>query len=491
MRVVRAATALARQPYLQRVLAKSATLLWATQQAGSGAVTITAPDGGSSAFAATVTAFLPSDTQLPAAFYLYKADITGLQPGTQYSYTVWVDGQVVASAPGQSFRTPEPGSFSFLAFGDSGANSSEQLALIQLMAAEPGIAKVIHVGDLAYGSGTFGQFDSNYFGPNLPLMQRLPFFATPGNHEYETDSAAPYLAGNAAPESNVPVADLGRYYSFDWGDAHFVSVDSNLLPTSASSRMLSWLDSDLAASGKFWKIVFLHHPPYPTGAHLGDPICALVRQNVNPIVERHGVQLVLTGHEHGYERSFPLAADQPVSAAAPSTMYVITGGGGFALEAVGSLPQCALSVSAFNYLRVDVAGPALTFRAVGLDGAVIDSVTLNPPPVIAPRGVLNAENYTSVIAAGSLVSVFGRNLAMRPETSSTSPLPSRLGGISVSVNGRPAPLLYVSPTQINLRMPYGISGPVTLQVTTPNGSTAAAVTVDPASPSRLRTAVAG
>jgi hypothetical protein len=172
-------------------------------------------------------------------------------------------------------------------------------------------------------------------------------------------------------------------------------------------------------------------------------------------------------------------------------MYVITGGGGYTLEAVGSLPQCALSVSAFNYLRVDVAGPALTFRAVGLDGAVIDSVTLNPPPAIAPGGVLNGDNFSSVVAAGSLVSVFGRNLATRPETYSTSPLPSQMGGISVSVNGRPAPLLYVSPTQINLRMPYGISGRVTLQVTTPNGSTAAAVTVDPASPLRPRTAVAG
>jgi hypothetical protein len=473
------AAALTRQPYLQRVLSKSATLLWTTQQAGSGSVSITAPDGASSVFTATVTPFLPSDTQLPAAFYLYQADVTGLQPGTQYSYTVSVDGQVTASGPGQNFTTPAPGTFSFLAFGDSGADSPQQLSLTQLMAAEPGIGKVIHVGDLAYGSGTFAQFNANYFALNAPLMQRLPFFATPGNHEYETESAAPYLAGHAAPASNVPAADLGRYYSFDWGDAHFVCVDSNLLPTSASTRMLSWLDSDLAASGKYWKIVFLHHPPYPTGAHLGDPICALVRQNVNPIVERHGVHLVLSGHEHAYERSFPLVADQPVSAAFPSTMYVITGGGGYGLEKVGSSPQCALSVSAFNYLRLDVAGPALTFTAIGLDGTAIDSVTLNPPPVIAPGGIVNAENFTSGIEAGSLVSVFGQNLAMRPQTSSKLPLSSQLGGISVSVNGALVPLQYVSPSQINLQMPYKISGEVTLRVATPNGYASASVMVAP------------
>ncbi len=191
---------------------------------------------------------------------------------------------------------------------------------------------------MAYGSGTFAQFQSNYFGLYAPLMSRLPFFLTPGNHDYETDNAAPYLAGNAAPVSNVPAAVLGRYYSFDWGDAHFVSLDSNLMPTDSASQMLAWLDSDLAATGKYWKIVFLHHPPYPTGTHLNDPICALVQQNVTPIVERHGVQLVLSGHEHGYERSWPLAGGQRVdsSASGPSTTYVITGGGGQAMEEVGS-----------------------------------------------------------------------------------------------------------------------------------------------------------
>jgi hypothetical protein len=427
-----------------------------------------------------MTAFDPSATQLPATYYQYQADIAGLQAGTSYEYQVLLDGQTVASDPVQnSFSTPTAGNLSFLVIGDSGLNSPEELSLIQRMAVEPGIGKLIHVGDLAYFSGTFAQFESNYFATNAPLMSRLPFFATPGNHDYETDNAAALLAGHVAPDCNVPAQDIGRYYSYDWGDIHFASVDSNLLPTDAATRMLNWLDSDLAATGKYWKIVFLHHTPYPTGFHLGDPICALVQQNVNPIVERHGVQLILTGHEHGYERSFPLVANQPVNAGAPSTTYVVTGGGGGGLETVGSLPQCAISVQAYHYLRVDVVDSSLTFKAVGLDGTVIDMVSISPPPVISPGGVVNAQNFTPTLTAGSLVSIFGQNLAVRPATSPTFPVATsnQLGDVTVWANNEPAPLLYVSPTEINLQLPTRLSGHVTLKIVTPNGSTSIVVPV--------------
>ena len=241
---------------------------------------------------------------------------------------------------------------------------------------------------MAYPDGTFGQLQDAYFGANSPLMQRLPFFSTPGNHEYNTNSAAPYLAGVAAPESGVPAVDLGRYYSFNWGNAHFVSVDSNLLPMSRAAAMLAWLDADLAATDRYWRIVFLHHTPYPTGYHLGDPISAAVQQMVNPIVERHGVQLLLAGHEHGYERTYPLAGGQPASASSPSTTYLVTGGGGGALETVNTTALTAISVQAYHYLRVDVDGQALTLRAIGIDGGEIDQVTLGGAMPMAIHSVL-------------------------------------------------------------------------------------------------------
>jgi hypothetical protein len=470
---------LLRRPYLQRLLEDRTTILWTSPKQTSGSVVVIEGSGARTAFPATVTAFEPSVTQLPSTYYQYQADITGLNAGTNYQYQVLLDGEIVAGDPLENaFRTPAGGQMSFLVFGDSGAATPQQNALIQRMMAETGVAKVIHVGDLAYDSGTFAEFEANYFAANAGLMSRLPFFTTPGNHEYVTNNAAPFLAGHVAPASNVPAADLGRYYSYDWGDIHFASIDSNLLPGEASARMLSWLDNDLSATRKFWKIVFLHHPAYPTGTHRGDPVCGLVQQLVNPVVEKHGVQLVLAGHEHGYERSFPISANQPVAADSPSTMYVISGGGGQSMEEVGPLPQCALSVQAFHYLRVDVANSALTFRAIGMDGSVIDLVKLNPPPVIASASAMNVTDSNGDIEPNSVVSIFGQNFAPRAQMApKLSHMTDQLGEITVSANGQPAHLLYVSPVQINLRIPNGVSGAVTLQVNTPNGSASALVSV--------------
>ncbi len=477
-------------------------MLWTTQEAGSGTVTVIGADGGSLTRQASMQAFQPTDTGLASAFYQYQTDITGLQPGTLYRYSVAVDGQaLVADASPFRFRTapqalvpdasqlrsrtPQADKFSFLAFGDSGAESPQQASLVQLMAAEPDISMVVHVGDLAYPDGTFEEFEDAYFGVNAPLMARLPFFSTPGNHEYNTDSAAPYLAVVAAPESGVPAADLGRYYSFDWGNAHLVSVDSNLLATARASAMLAWLDADLAATDRYWRIVFLHHTPYPTGFHLGDPICAAVEQLVNPVVERHGVQLLLAGHEHGYERTHPLAGGQLVGSSSPSTTYVVTGGGGGVLESVGSSARTAISVQAFHYLRVDVEGQALTLTAIGLGGSRIDRASLGAASHIAIDSVLSQGDYMPAVAAGSLVAISGQDLAGTDAVSQGYPLPTGLGGVSVKAAGQPVPLLSVSSTQIEAQIPYRVSGPVTLEVSTPNGFASTAITVLPEAPSLL------
>jgi len=501
-RAARGAT-LVRQPYLQNVQTDRASILWTTRQPGSCFAAVTAGDGTSHTVPADMQSFQPSETQLAAAYYQYRADFTGLRPGTEYSYAVSFNGESLAADAGRfHFRTaprsPAAGTdprasdrglgekFSFLVFGDSGAGSSQQQSVVQLMSAEPGISLAIHTGDLAYTDGTFEEFEDEYFGANAALMSRMPFFPTPGNHDYNTDSAAAYVAGIVTPECGVPQPDLGRYYSFDWGNAHFASVDSNLLSTSRAAAMLAWLDADLAATSLYWRIVYLHHTPYPTGYHLGDPACAAVQQLVNPIAESHGVQLMLAGHEHAYERTYPLAANEPVGLSCPSTLYVVTGGGGGNLESVGEIPQCALSVEAFNYLRVDVEGPSLTISAIGIDGSRIDRVTLGTSPRIAILSVLSKGDYTPRIAPGSLVAITGQNLAAASAAGAGDPLPAGLESVSVTAAGQPVSLLSVSPTLIEAQIPYRVSGPATLEVCAPAGSASAAISVSPAAPSLLK-----
>jgi len=212
-------------------------------------------------------------------------------------------------------------------------------------------------------------------------MYRVPFFPTPGNHECITGRAAPYLSVHSLPDSGTPAEDKGRYYSYDWGDVHFVSLDSNLLTDAAVDRMHAWFDKDLKATAKPWKIVYFHHTPYPSGFHLEDPVCALARDRINPVAERNGVHLVLNGHEHSFQRTLPLSGGNPVMPGFGTT-YINTSGGGGALQDIGLLPVTAVGLHVYNYLRADVEGRRITIRAIRLDGAEVDRVVITPGPAV-------------------------------------------------------------------------------------------------------------
>ncbi|MCW5979352.1 MAG: metallophosphoesterase [Bryobacteraceae bacterium] len=473
-----------RTPYLQNVHESGASILWTTLVPGRGAVMVSRPEGESRTITASMRTFLPVETSLDRPFYQYQADITGLEAGRLYIYRVAMDGHDLAENPAfYRFRTARPGNFSFLVVGDSGADTPEQHELVERMATERGIGLILHTGDLVYPHGGFARYDLSFFGPNA-RMRQLPVFPTPGNHDYLDDDGASYRAGMVFPDSGVPAADHGRYYSFNWGDAHFVSLDSNRLPTRYADRMLEWLDRDLANTRKFWKIVYFHHTPYPTGHHINDPVCALARSRVTPIVERHGVQLVLAAHEHAYERSSPLRNGATVSGA-PSTLYVVSGGGGAQLHWVGSQPHTARALSVHHYLRVDAEGGRMTIRAVGLKGEEIDRVTLAPEPVISAKGIGSAGDFAPALAPGSLASLFGLNLATQEVARQKYPLPAELGEIQVTVGNMPAPLLFVSPGQVNFQVPYGEIGKAAIQVTTPNGTAKTERTLSATAPSIL------
>jgi uncharacterized protein (TIGR03437 family) len=139
---------------------------------------------------------------------------------------------------------------------------------------------------------------------------------------------------------------------------------------------------------------------------------------------------------------------------------------------------------------VDVDGPALSLRAIGLDGGEIDQITLGAAPVVATSAaavysVVSKGDFTAAVAPGSLVAISGRNLAETNSVSVGYPLRETLSGVSMKIAGQTVPLVSVSPSQIHAQIPYGVSGPVTLQISTPNGSTTTHITVAAAAPSLL------
>ncbi len=474
---------LARYPYLQNMRRDGATITWSTLEPGRGTIQYSADTSYSLEAVSRVTEVSRSRTGLSYTYYLHRADLSGLQQATEYHYRVALDGAVLPAGADLRFRTAGRSELKFLAFGDTGQGGDAQFSLARQMHAE-NAALVVHTGDVVYPAGGHTEYESMFFEPYADLIRNVPMFPCLGNHDYYTGDGAPYLELHSVPADTVPEADRGRYYSFDSGNVHFVSIDSNTplnRGPAAMARMLQWLDNDLAASREFWRVVYFHHPPYASGPNDQDPVSQMARLNIVPVLEKHGVELVLNGHEHSYQRTVPLKGGQAADAR-DGTVYVTTGGGGASLYPNLARPYHASRDSCFHYVRVEVTDGRLTVSAVKLGGDIADRFTIAPPPVAAPQSTANSASYTGALAAGGLVTIFGRRLAVREAQAPRLPLPTALAGTTVTIDGRRLPLFYVSATQINAQLPFDLTGAVRLVVTTPNGSVEIPVEVGAVAP---------
>ena len=349
------AATLTRGPYLQLLTRQSVTVVWNTEAAAACALAIRPLDG-----MPTVRA---GGTGTVCAI---AAD--GLAPGTVYAYTPLADG--VPLAPEAVFRTNDPSRpFSFLVIGDSGCDCSDQLAVRDTMLKTPADF-ILHTGDMVYDTGAPQDFDPSFFAPYRDLIRRLVLWPCLGNHDVETAGGAPWRDVFHTPANNP--AGSEDYYSFDDGNAHVVVLDSNA-STRPGSAQYTFLDHDLAASTATWKLVAFHHTIYSSGGVHGSNLT--IRANLVPLFDAHGVDLVLMGHEHNYERTKPLRGNQVVSAG-QGTTYITTGGGGQALYRVGSSSFTAHSESVHHFTRLAVNDGSLLAQMIRTDGTIGDEVML-------------------------------------------------------------------------------------------------------------------
>jgi uncharacterized protein (TIGR03437 family) len=474
---------LTRYPYLQDMRTDRVTIVWTMPElVESPVVEYSTDQSFRQSVPAQILEIPPGVTGLGIPYYKYQVTLTGLRPGTEYFYRVLLDGGELAPPEDLRFRTAAPGPFQFLAFGDSGTGGDEQRRLALLINRERP-ALVIHTGDIAYPDGTFSEFRNNHFAIYSPLMRRVPFFPSPGNHEYNTPAAIPYVLLHTNPTEGVPEPDQGRYYSFDWGDVHFVSVDTNAPFARAlegRGQMIRWLEEDLRRTRRLWRVVYFHHPVRPTSNHENDPTSAQVRQHLEPIFDRHDVQLIFGGHEHNYQQAAPRRGGEFVGSG-QGTVNIITGGGGAILYSVTPRPGLVFGFSDYHYLRCEVDGPRLTIRAIDIQDRQQDQFTVTTPPLLSRGGVVNAASFSTALAPGSLISIFGRRLSTEEAGAGGLPLPSELGGTTVTIGDRRLPLLFVSRGQINAQIPFDVQGSATLRVAYAGGAAEVPITIsDPA-----------
>ena len=376
------APGLIRYPYLQQVTQTSALIIWTTKKAGTSEVHY-GPDQTRALVApATADSFtepaIPSETS--RSYYVHVAHLNGLQPGTTYYYSAFTAGTDVTSGGNISFHTdpgPAQHTLRMLIFGDSGSGNQSQFALRDTMLGRT-FDLALHTGDVVYPQGTYQQFDSYFFTVYKDLASRLPFYVAMGNHDYETLVGRPYLDDFYLPENALPPAAKEHYYSFDFGPAHFVSLDSEILAgyrnAAAAQQMLDWLNNDLAHTSQPWKIVFFHRPPYSSSNVSVAPNLT----SIAPILQQHRVDIVFDGHEHIYARTVPIKDGLPSSLGDGGIIYVTTGGGGGDIHLCQPQSYTAICLQRYHFLDATISNDCLlAFDAVSSDGEIIDHFALD------------------------------------------------------------------------------------------------------------------
>lgn len=299
-----------RGPYLQVGTSNSMTIRWRTSGLGSTRVRYGTNLANLNLSVANTT--LTSE---------HEITLSNLAPATKYFYSVGTTNQNLAGDDSYFFFTaPMPGTVKpvrIWAIGDAGTGFAAQKAVYDRFRAFNGTRYVdtfLQLGDNAYCCGTDDQYQSYVFNTYPTLLRQTVTWPTVGNHETDQDPTLrddiPYYAIFTMPRNGeaggVP-SGSEHYYSYDYANIHFICLDSmTAVFRQAGSAMLTWLEADLANNTRDWIIAFWHHPPYTHGSHNSDNEFDLtvIRQNFLPILENYGVDLVLTGHSHNYERSY-------------------------------------------------------------------------------------------------------------------------------------------------------------------------------------------
>ncbi|MCF6205078.1 MAG: metallophosphoesterase family protein, partial [Methylococcaceae bacterium] len=320
------------KPYLQQPTPSSIIVRWRTDDNYQGKVHF----GSSPSTLDQVVSDIGSGTD-------HEVSLTGLSANTTYYYSVGNSTTVEAGGDTNHFFKTSPSigsseSTRIWVLGDSGTASDDARsvrdAYVNNYSGTEKADMVLMLGDNVYGDSGYGaeeDYRAAIFDMYESVLRNTPLWPTIGNHDcgtvpyteesYSYDHTSmtavdcPYYDIFSLPK-NGEVGGLASgtesYYSYNYNNIHFIVLDSegstDAGGSAAMNAMVSWLEEDISNSSQKWIIAFWHHPPYSKGSHDSDNDSKLttMREKVLPILENNGVDLVLSGHSHSYERSYLL-----------------------------------------------------------------------------------------------------------------------------------------------------------------------------------------
>jgi len=310
-----------RAPYLQMMSPNAVTLRWQSKEPGIGVVR----------YGEQVDKLNKSVKEKLSAEE-HEVRLTQLKPATKYYYSVGNENEEsfkganfwFKTAPEISGTSQKNAAVRFWVTGDQGyANPIQDQvrdAMLNWVKQNPRSAFNdapnntlldfwVTTGDNAYPSGSNQQFQAGFFQPYKAILRNTPVWPVYGNHDARRWVFFDLFTFPANAETGGVASGTEHYYSFDYANVHIVILDTEKSDLDVDGAMLSWLKKDLSATKQQWLIAFTHHPPYTKGSHDSDSKwdsrarMIKVRENVLPILEKAGVDVVLSGHSHMYERS--------------------------------------------------------------------------------------------------------------------------------------------------------------------------------------------
>jgi hypothetical protein len=254
-------------------------------------------------------------------------------------------------------RDVEPAAARIAVVGDPGTGDAGEYLVTRTIASEharDAYDALLLLGDLVYPDGDANRLDEAVLDPFAPLLTpSVELFPVLGNHDYESG------------DEDEIMGSLGRddaWYAQRVGPVEIVVLDSN---QADSPEQTAWLETTLESTSARWTIVAMHHPPYSAGVHGSD---ITVRDEWSRLFADNGVELVLAGHDHDYQRSEPV----------DGVVYVVTGGGA-KTRPTGSADFTAFSAGdTLHFLDLQVTHGQLVGQAIGTDDRAFDRFAVAP-----------------------------------------------------------------------------------------------------------------
>ena len=396
-----------RGPYLQMGTPNSTVVRWRTNVATDSRVSIGTTQGN-----------LNINTDNGSITTEHEVVVSNLSPATKYFYSVGSTTQTLAGNDASHFFVTSPVAGTspptrIWVLGDSGTANGNAQAVRNAYLNFTGTTHTnlwLMLGDNAYENGTDSEYQAAVFDMYPTMLRQSVLWPALGNHDTAQSAnppaSLPYFAMFTLPtaaQAGGIASGTEKYYSFDYANIHFICLDSMTSDRSATGPMANWLRADLASTTRQWTIAFWHHPPYSKGSHDSDTESNLVqmRQNFLPILEEAGVDLVLAGHSHSYERSFLIDGHYGLSSTFTNAMkkdggsgradgtgaynkptlgpganegavYAVAGSSGQISGGTLNHPAMFISLNNLGSMVLDVNGNTLDAKFLRENGAVVD-----------------------------------------------------------------------------------------------------------------------